>query len=168
MAELTPAERLQPCLLDRLTDENPHDQREGQYERVVSLQQYRKAVLRDLEMLLNARMLPPDDPVYDYPEAAASVINYGIPDLCAKSKAALASDGFDKILRNTILTFEPRVLPSSLRVHFVVEEDQQNVRTVGFELEGDLWAQPYPDHMFVKTQVDLETGHCTLEGESIG
>ena len=40
MAELTPAERLQPCLLDRLTDDDPQDQREGQHDRVVSLRQW--------------------------------------------------------------------------------------------------------------------------------
>ncbi|MHC4750853.1 MAG: type VI secretion system baseplate subunit TssE, partial [Planctomycetota bacterium] len=36
MAELTPMDRLQPCLLDRLTDDEPDVQKESRDQRVVS------------------------------------------------------------------------------------------------------------------------------------
>lgn len=168
MAELTPAERLQPCLLDRLTDNEPQVQREGRHERVVSMAQYRKAVLRDLEMLLNSRRLPAEDSVYDYPEVATSVLNYGIPDMCAKTESGITQGEFDKHVKQAILHYEPRILSNSLTVRIVTPEDAQGQRTLGLEIEGDLWAQPFPDHLFVKTEVDLESGHCTLKGESIG
>ena len=58
MAELTPMDRLQPCLLDRLTDDEPEVSREGRDKRIVSLQRYKSAVLRDIEMLLNAKKHP--------------------------------------------------------------------------------------------------------------
>ena len=48
MAELTPSERLQPCLLDRLTDDHPEEVKESRDQRVVSMRRYREAVLRDL------------------------------------------------------------------------------------------------------------------------
>ena len=35
MAESTPIEKLQPCLLDRLTDDEPANQKESRLQRVV-------------------------------------------------------------------------------------------------------------------------------------
>ena len=78
MAEFTPTDRLQPCLLDRLTDESPETGAESREQRVVSLRRYRHAVLRDLAMLLNSPTHPPGSPIYDYPMAAASVLFVGL------------------------------------------------------------------------------------------
>ena len=58
MAELTPIEKLQPCLLDRLTDDEPGNQKESRLQRVVSPQKYRAGVLRDVEWLFNSRAYP--------------------------------------------------------------------------------------------------------------
>jgi len=54
MAELIPKERLQPSLLDRLTDDEPLQDKESQEQRVLSLRQLRSSVIRDLQWLLNA------------------------------------------------------------------------------------------------------------------
>jgi type VI secretion system protein ImpF len=39
---------------------------------------------------------------------------------------------------------------------------------VSFEIEGELWAQPMPDRLYVKTKFDLETGQCEVEGRPHG
>ena len=31
-----------------------------------------------------------------------------------------------------------------------------------FEIEGELWANPLPEHLHLKTAVDIETGLCVL------
>jgi type VI secretion system protein ImpF len=54
MAELTPQERLQPSLLDRLTDEEPDQLQESREKRVLSMSRLRDFVLRDLAWLFNA------------------------------------------------------------------------------------------------------------------
>jgi type VI secretion system protein ImpF len=54
MAELTPKDRLQPSLLDRLTDEEPDQPQESREKRVLSLNRLRESVLRDLAWLFNA------------------------------------------------------------------------------------------------------------------
>jgi type VI secretion system protein ImpF len=46
--------------------------------------------------------------------------------------------------------------------------DSEYIRSISFEIEAELWAQPLPDHLFVKTEVDLETGHYKLKGELNG
>jgi len=54
MPDVTPLEKLQPCLLDRLTDDEPRKQEESRSQRVISHQKYRRGVLRDLEWLFNS------------------------------------------------------------------------------------------------------------------
>ena len=53
MAELAPRERLQPSLLDRLSDDEPDNAVEPRERRVLSLRTLREGVLRDLAWLLN-------------------------------------------------------------------------------------------------------------------
>ncbi len=81
MAELTQKERLQPSLLDRLIDDEPEKKQESRHKRVLSLQQLREGVLRDLAWLFNAGNLGSVQPLDDYPEVQTSVVNYGVPEL---------------------------------------------------------------------------------------
>ena len=39
---------------------------------------------------------------------------------------------------------------------------------VDFEIRADLWAVPMPDVLFVRTEVDLETGLCQVTQRSNG
>jgi len=168
MAELMPRELLQPCLLDRLTDDDPQNLREGRQERVVSVKQFRQAVLRDLRMLLNAKRRPPDDPIYGFDHAARSVLNYGIPEVCGHTTSAAEPVELERLIRQAIETFEPRIAAASLAVLVIVPEKPEAGRSLTFEIAGDLWAHPAPEHLLVETELDLESGHCTLGGDVIG
>ena len=86
MAELTPTERLQPSLLDRLTDEEPAQSSESRNRRVLSIQKLRESVLRDVAWLLNTTNLAESDLAERYPDVAKSVVNYGLPDLATKAR----------------------------------------------------------------------------------
>jgi type VI secretion system protein ImpF len=168
MAELTPMDRLQPCLLDRLTDDEPDVSRESRERRIVSLQRYKNAVLRDLEMLLNSKRHPLNDSIYEFNEAARSVLNFGIHDICGTSVLNTKPAEIESQVKEAILCFEPRISPRALSVRMVSSLDSEYVRTISFEIEAELWAQPLPDRLFVKTEVDLETGHYKLKGELNG
>lgn len=168
MAESTPIDRLQPCLLDRLTDDEPEVTKESRDQRVTSLRRYREAVLRDVEMLLNSRIYPPGSEIYDFSEAERSVLNYGIPDLAGATLSSISPTEFEAQVKQAVLYFEPRVLRRSLSVRIVSSLEVSTVRAIVFEIEGELWARPFPEHLFVKTEVDLETGHYKLKGESGG
>jgi type VI secretion system protein ImpF len=168
MAELTPRDRLQPCLLDRLTDDEPEVGTESRDQRVVSLRRYKRAVLRDLEMLLNSKRHPRHDNIYEFNQAARSVLNYGIPDLCGTTISAISPVEFEVEVKQSILCFEPRILHELLSVNIISPADSEYIRTITFEIQGELWAQPLPDRLFVKTEVDLETGHHKLKDESSG
>ncbi len=168
MAEIAPMERLHPCLLDRLTDDEPELTREGRDQHVVSLRKYRKAVLRDVQMLFNSRAYPLHEIIYEFGEAARSVLNYGILDLSGASISGSDASVLEAQLKQSLKNFEPRISPKALSVHVVSSTDIHDIRTLLFEISGELWAQPLPDHLFIKTEVDLETGHCKWKGEPGG
>jgi type VI secretion system protein ImpF len=79
MSGLRGRERLQPSLLDRLTDNAPGQKREGPDEQALSMTQLRQAVLRDLGALLNTTNLATLHDLSNTPLAARSTLNYGIP-----------------------------------------------------------------------------------------
>lgn len=79
MSELNRTERLQPSLLDRLTDLAPEQRSESFEQQTLSGAQLRKAVLRDLGWLLNATNLDCTDMLPEQSAVARSTLNYGIP-----------------------------------------------------------------------------------------
>src|SRR6185312_11297013 len=81
MSGLKGRERLQPSLLDRLTDHNPSAKRDGPDQQVLTLAQLRQAVLRDLAPLLNTSNLESVVDLSEAPLTARSTVNYGIPGL---------------------------------------------------------------------------------------
>lgn len=162
MAELTVRERLQPCLLDRLTDDEPGKQQESRAQRVISLERLRAAVLRDLSWLLNTGSLAQLEDLERYPEVARSVVNYGMRDLSGITASSLMIDDLARAIREVILFFEPRILPDSFHVRVLKEDEQMNLNAVTFVIQGMLWAQPMPLQMFMKTEVDLETGYINV------
>ncbi len=168
MAEIAPIERLQPCLLDRLTHDEPEASREGRDQQVVSLRKYRKAVFHNVEMLFNSRAYPLHDMIYEFGEVARSVLNYGILDLSGASSSGENASELEVQLKQALKNFEPRISHKALSVHMVSSPDTHEIRTLLFEISGELWAHPLPDHLFIKTEVDLETGHCKWKGESGG
>jgi type VI secretion system protein ImpF len=163
MPELTPLERLQPALLDRLTDEQPEARQESREQRVMSKSRLRQAVLRDLAWLFNATRLQADSDLSQAPLASRSVINFGLPALSGRAAASVDVSELERALRQAILDFEPRILPETLEVKALVvasQLDHHNV--IGVQIRGQLWAQPVPLEMLVRTEIDLETGKAEI------
>jgi type VI secretion system protein ImpF len=158
MAELIPKERLQPSLLDRLTDDEPDKKEESREKRVLSPRQLRKSVIRDLQWLLNSTDLASVQDLSAHPQVIDSVLNYGLPDLAGKNVSALSAEDLERDLRRTILRFEPRILPQSLKIRAVVDEGRMSQNAILFDIEGELWGQPAPQQLYLKTEVDLESG----------
>ncbi len=166
MAELTVKERLQPSLLDRLTDEEPDKKAESRERRVISLERLRECVLRDLGWLLNTGKLAQVQDLAEYPEVARSVVNYGSLDLSGRHISSTDLGALETAVRQAILDFEPRILPDTLRVRSVMEGESMSSNAITFEIEGSLWAQPMPMRMFLHTEVDLDSGHVAVVDQS--
>ena len=164
MAEhLTPQERLQPALLDRLTDDEPDKKVEGREHRVLTKNRLRQAVLRDLVWLFNTTRLETGTSLAKMPYARRSVINFGLPALSGLTASTLEIIDLERAIRQAILDFEPRILADTLRVRAIVETsslDHHNV--IGVQIEGQLWAQPVPLELLIRTEIDLETGKVQI------
>lgn len=160
MPDLTPSEKLQPCLLDRLTDDEPDKTEESRNQRVISQARYKRGVLRDLEWLFNASAHLPEEGkkefrLSDYPEAHRSVLNFGTRQLCGT--LAPNMDQLERELLEAVRLFEPRIIKRTLTVKASV-----NRHLVTIEIMGELWANPVSEKLFIKTTLDLETGQCSL------
>ena len=157
MSGLKGRERLQPSLLDRLTDNAPSVKRENFDQQALSMQQLRQAVLRDLGALLNATNLAALEDLETTPLAAKSTINYGIPGFAGMIESAGRVVQLEKELAEAIKQYEPRIRPQSLRVRARGAMQGDANTAMVFEIEGELWAQPVPLQLFLETAIEVET-----------
>lgn len=164
MADLTTSDRLQPSLLDRLTDDQPQSKQESRERRVMSMRQLRMAVLRDLGWLLNAPANPRDDEIYMFPLVAKSVVNYGIPDLTGLTTSGISVSKLEQMVFDAVAHFEPRILRAGLTVRALAStrSGAEAEHRFEFEIAGDLCPLPMPEALYVRTEVDLETGRCEV------
>ncbi|ALN57925.1 type VI secretion system lysozyme-related protein [Lysobacter enzymogenes] len=166
MAELSQQERLQPSLLDRLIDENRHEIVESRDARAITAAKLRQCIVRDLSWLLNCTRHWSDEALEAHPYVAASVLNYGIPDLAGTLLEGLDVSALQSRIQAAILAFEPRLLASGLQVTARVDPQRSDHLALSFVIESEMWAQPIPLSLSLRTEVDLETGRFSLvEGE---
>lgn len=190
MAELYQQERLQPSLLDRLTDNSylakqnaptekhnelsakaEHDskkttnslsQQSDPLDRQgITARKLREIVKRDLGWLLNTGSLDDVEDLENYPYTAQSVLNYGIPDLTGVTVANANVRDIERRLQRAILQYEPRILKKTLQIN-VVKTDEMSRHALQFEIECDIWGQHSPEHLILKSEIDLETGSVVV------
>ncbi len=158
----TPEEQLQPALLDRLTDEEPDKKLEPRLQRVISKRRLREAVLRDLAWLFNSTRQDADMDPLVFPHTRRSVVNYGLPPLSGQTASSIEVADLERAIKQAILDFEPRILPATLRVRALETAGLDHHNVIGVEISGQLWAQPLPLELLVRTEIDLETGQVEV------
>ena len=164
MPELLPEERLQPSLLDRLTDDDPSNRNDPRDQRVLTLQQLQRCVLRDLGWLLNTSPYLEKDARFRldrYPGVEDSVLNYGMKNLAGYSSTEVIATELAKHVHELIVRYEPRILRKSLNVEVIADTDASR-NSVSLLIRGQLWAQPVPMELYLKSEFDLETGAAYL------
>ncbi len=162
MADKTITERLQPSLLDRLTDLEPDEKTEARDARVIDIRRLRDIIRRDLVWLLNSNN---QDSLLDparYPNVVTSVLNYGVRDVAGDTSTSDRTEDIRKAIGRAIAQFEPRIKSGTLEV--ILRESEAGAQSVvAFDIRADMWAQPLPMELYLRSQVDLTTGHLTLE-----
>lgn len=166
MAELTPQERLQPSLLDRLTDLAPAEREESREQRVITTARLRECVTRDIAALLNCTRQWDGDRLgaFDGLEHVGnSVLNFGIPDLAGAALSGLDAGILQNCIRAALLDFEPRLIADTVQVSVSADDARMDGRSLSFRIEADMWAQPMPLGLYLRTDVDLETGEFRVQ-----
>jgi type VI secretion system protein ImpF len=162
MADKTIMERLQPSLLDRLTDLNPDAVQEARDDRVINIRRLRDIIRRDLSWLLNSNN---QDTIIDaeaYPHICNSVLNYGVREVVGDYSTERRAAEIRKAVKRAIIAFEPRIKEGTLEV-IARTNDEKSLSLIEFDIRADMWAQPLPMELYLRSQVDLTTGHLSIE-----
>jgi type VI secretion system protein ImpF len=145
-------------VFDRLTD-GPSSGSIGSV-RAGTLAALRDAVRSDLERLLNVRREERLVPA-GYPESAASLLNYGLPDLSVYSlKNPADQQKLRRAMEAALRTFEPRLSQLSVTI-----EGWDEARPVlRFRVEAVLRVEPVPEPVTFDTELWLENSRFSIMG----
>ena len=129
-------------------------------QRTLSMRRLRDSVLRDLSWLLSTISFDTHKDLTAWPAVERSVLNYGLP-----SVAGLASGSFDpmeaaKRLQTAIESFEPRL--THVRVTPEFNAARMDVHALKFRVEAQLWGQPTPQRLLLRTQIDVESADVVI------
>jgi len=162
MGQWSLKERLQPSLLDRLTDLHPEKSKESSSQQSMSQRVFKEAVIRDLGWLLNSVSLDVCVDLDNYHEVRHSVLNYGLPDVSGHTSSTVDVRDMEKSIRAAIQQFEPRIIRNSLKVKVHSNPDAMAHNSLVFEISGAVFGQPSPFQVVLKSELDLECGEFQL------
>lgn len=162
MADKTLTDRLQPSLLDRLTDTEPGVQKERRDDRVIDLKKLREIIQRDLSWLLNTNN---NDTIIDperFPNVSNSALNFGVREVAGDYSTKERAEMIRKSIHRSIERFEPRITQGSLDVELRTEDESRET-LVTYDIRADMWAQPLPMELYLRSEVDVTTGELSLQ-----
>lgn len=162
MADKMMSERLQPSLLDRLTDDDPTNLNEGRDARVIDIRRLRDIVQRDLSWLLNTNDAETWIDAARHPLAARSVLNYGVREVSGDFASKDRASVIRKSIAAAIENFEPRIRKGSSHVEIRTENVSRNT-IISFDIRAEMWAEPIPIELYLRSTVDMTTGQVSLE-----
>lgn len=155
-----------PSLLDRLQDDAPHARHESPAAYAPNGEGMRRIIRRDLASLLNATNLDGELDAGRYPQAAASVVNYGVPPLSGSYLSDRNWETVEKLVRTAIVRFEPRLLPESIAIRPVEGCEAVSYNQLTFEIRGLMQWSPYPLEFRIQSTFDIESNKVALDPDT--
>lgn len=156
MAHREVTKGLMPSILDRLVD--PESAGTAIMIGYDVPQMYR-AVLRDLEELLNTRQTYRDLPE-NLKEVRDSIMSYGLPDIMSlDSVSSYEQAQIGRAIQRVIERFEPRL--KDVQVQLLDPGENWNRHSVRFRVDARLTVDPAPDVAF-DTVLEMASGQYKL------
>ena len=141
-------------LVDRLTDTDQWPE-----TRSASIAMYRDSMKRDLELLLNTRK-PVIPELENYPATAASVLNYGLPDLHSfDGSAGKEHNALTVALEKCIRIYEPRIVQPRV---FLTRTDLLS-RSLRFHIEGQITYENMEEEIKFDTVLEMISGEYEVK-----
>jgi type VI secretion system protein ImpF len=141
-------------LIDRLVD-----QEQWPETRAASISMFRESIKRDLEWLLNTRQ-PVIPELESYPATAASVLNFGLPDIHSfDGSAGKEQNALTVALEKCIRTFEPRIN----QPHVYLTRSDQLTRSLKFHIEGQVFYENMNEEIKFDTVLELISGEYEVK-----
>lgn len=157
-------ERYLPCLLSRLTDDNPGKVKENQPV-LLSLNQLKLEIMRNIQTIFNSRSHVKNplfkDDLYNY-----SVVDFGLSDFCGCAHSERELERIKREIADAIRHYEPRVNPRTIVV------DSYDQGDGGRSLEGSVFrlkiscqinVKPLEGEILLISYLDLESGNADVE-----
>ena len=133
--------------------------------RAVSMRRLRDHVCRDLGALLNCASLDAVVDLAAYPQVQASVLNFGMPSLAGRAARSADPQKIASTIELAIRNFEPRL--SALRVVPETGEDGNETHVLAFRIEAQLWGQPAPQQLVLRTSIDVDSGSVSVADAAV-
>ncbi|WMD20259.1 type VI secretion system baseplate subunit TssE [Achromobacter seleniivolatilans] len=162
--EAFPKVRYLPSLFDRLRDNEPRSKHERPDAYSPNAAGMQRLIQRDLALLLNTCNLGAALDTARYPQAARSAVNYGLPPLSGTLRASHSPATIEKLVRDTIVTFEPRLIPETLSVRVLPQSRRGTYNVIQLEIKALMHWSPYPLEFLVQSRYDLESSHASIDG----
>src|SRR4051812_27907091 len=148
-------------VLDRLIDHEPRISTEPPVGRSRVLAQFKDAVKRDLEWLLNSKQSPGPPP--RLPHLEASLLTFGLPDFTARG---LASPRDQERLRTAIEDAIRRFEPRLTAVVVTTVGGRELDRTIRFRIDAMLRVEPDPEPVTFDSVLELGSQAFTVQGDA--
>ena len=156
-------DKMQPSLLERLTDNAPQVREEPANANIISHSTLRRSVLRDLQWLFNTVNSEQHLNLGSLKEVQRSVLNFGLPPLAGQRMSDIEWNDIQSKISAAILRFEPRIMPQGLQIRCICDTDSLALHNIlSIEIQGRLWCVPWPLAFLFRTDVDLENGSVEL------
>jgi type VI secretion system protein ImpF len=141
-------------LLDRLTDLDQWPE-----TRSASISMYRESLKRDVEWLLNTRQ-PVIPELEGYPATAASVLNFGLPDIHSfDGSKGKEQNALTIALEKCIRIFEPRIT----QPHVFLSRTDILSRSLKFHIEGQIVYENMNEEIKFDTTLELISGEYEVK-----
>jgi type VI secretion system protein ImpF len=139
---------------------------ESAAQRVISMRQLRESVLRDLAWLLSTASYDTNRSLSAWPEVERSVFNFGLPSIAGLGFASFDAAAAAARLQRAIETFEPRL--AHVQVVSETESGSMDRNALVFRVEAELWGQPTPQRLLLRTQIDIESADVVITDTEAG
>lgn len=141
-------------LIDRLADREQWPE-----TRAALIAMYRESLKRDMEWLLNTRQ-PVIPALESYPATAASVLNFGLPDIRGfDGSAGKEQNALTTALEKCIRIFEPRIIRPRV---YLTRSDLLN-RSLRFHIEGQIRYENMDEEIKFDTLLDPISGEYEVK-----
>lgn len=131
----------------------------------IGLRELKRAVIRDLEWLLNSRRWWPVE-IGSLDEVSTSILNYGLGDLSIYSW--ISSDDrrlICSMIEEAVRTYEPRLQPRSVKVS-LVDRDSVEDFSVRVRIEAVLHVEPYTEMVSFDADIHFDTGDFDVRSDA--
>ena len=158
--------RILPNLFDKLTDDDPGRIMEPLQDREASIERYKNIVMRDLISLLNSSITIGESDLQELGYVKKSTLTYGMKSFAGMTFSDSNKQAIIEEIKTSILKFERRIYSESLEVELMKNTEGDVECTANHKVKisiiGALRPLQKKERIFIKTEIDLETGRFEL------